>query len=153
MADSIKKQIVAKILDNLAALKTAGVVRKIERKHDLFRNESVVPALHLIVGPEVKAQAENEGEDNRGYTMSFQVVLKLILESNRDLYEPADDAIAKIQEIMEAPGNQQLDGLANDVIYDGDEPFITELGKPDGGVVVKYWVTYRRYRGIPEQSY
>jgi len=143
---SIKSRIVARLLQLPEPLKADGKLRLIARKRTFFLLEPVKPALHLITEDE-----QVTVEDERGYTMIFPVSFKLILAAAHDAEARCDELAAWLQEKIEA--DEQLNGLASKITYDGELPFTEEQGKPDGGTVVMYTVEYRRYRGDPGRSY
>lgn len=148
---SIKQQIIARLLDLAMPLKASAGFRKIERKRTLFLREDVKPAIHLVVGDETVMS-----EDERGYTMQFPAMFKVLVSDTRATEDASDKAVAYLQEAIEA--DPQLNGggnkaLANKATYDGELPFTEEELKPDGGAVVSYVIEYRRYRGDVDQSY
>lgn len=146
MADSVKTQIIARILALAEPLKTSGELARIARVRTVFLLEAVKPALHLVVGDEVVI-----AEDERGYTMEFPAALKLIFTDAVDAYTKGDEMVKLLQTQMES--DAQLSQLANSIKYEGETPFTEEALKPDGGVMLNYVVQYRRYRGDPTRNY
>lgn len=146
MADSIKKQIIDRMLAVLLPLKEENRVRKVERVHGLFLQETVVPALHLVIGDESVA-----GQDNYGYTIQFAVGFELIFSEVRDPEGKADEMAAFIQEKMES--DPQLSSLADAITYDSCQPFVSEESKTPAVVVVNYVLQYRRKRANPAENY
>ena len=146
--NSIKKQIIARVLELLDVLKTDAGIRDLERKRDLFLQAAKYPAIHVIDGAEIPAESE---EDNVGYTLEFPLVIKLMVEDQRDPYGATDELVPFIQKIIES--DTQLNGLANWVRFEGEAPFVHEINKPLGGSLVNYRIQYRRKRGEPETTY
>ena len=144
--NSVKMQIIARMLAICQPLIAEQKFLKVARVQTLFLLEPVKPALHLIVGDEKVLY-----QDERGYTMQFPVMFKLITEDPDDGYTQADKAAAFVQTVIEA--DEQLAGLANKITYDGEMPFTEEVLKPAGGTVVMYLVEYRRYKAQPAQNY
>lgn len=137
-------------MELLDALKATGDtrVREVERKRDLFLQAGKYPAIHIIDGAELPAESE---EDNLGYTLEFPLIIKVMVEDQRDPYGATDELVPFIQKTIEA--DPQLNGLVNWVRFEGEAPFVHEINKPLGGSLVNYRVQYRRKRGEPEQSY
>jgi hypothetical protein len=146
VADSIKTRIVKRVLEICQPLVTDGKVRLVVRKSSLFLLEPIKPAIHLVVGDE-----SDVVEDERGYTARFPLMVKIILDDARDPYGASDFIVPFVQGNMEA--DEQLDGLASKITYDGELPFTEEALKPDGGTVLMYLVEYRRMRGDATVSY
>lgn len=153
MADSIKKQILARILAALTAEilsqtnpTPVGKVRQVKREMDLLKWSEALPALMLYDGDE-----EIVSEDDTGVTLQFPIMLKLCWSDHRDLSTKKDELVPEIQRVMES--DQQLAGLVNWIKGGEEEPFLNEIGKPEGGALVHYLVEYRRRRGNPYQSY
>lgn len=145
--NSIKMQIIERLLALAEPLKTDGELRKIARVRTVFLLEPVKPALHLVVGDEVVV-----GEDDRGYTLEFPVGLKLIFsDASADIYTTGDALSGKLQQRIES--DTQLNSLANWIKYEGETPFSEEELKPGGGVLLNYVVNYRRLRAAPETNY
>lgn len=144
--NSIKQQIIARLLALAEPLKTDGTLRLIARKRTLFLLEPIKPALHLVVGDETVI-----GQDFRGYTCEIPVLLKLILADTRDAEGKGDELAAYLQKQIES--DDQLSTLAVSITYDGELPFTEEELKPEGGTVLAYVIQYRRERAGPETSY
>jgi hypothetical protein len=146
MSDSIKKQIMDKVLALLEPMHASGLVRSITREVDLTINAPSRPALQVYDGPE-----RLTSKDNRGRTFHFDIAVKVLVESQRDLGAAKDALVPEVQRILES--NLQLGGLA--VIVDGGEevPFTSELQKPLGGSLVMYTIQYRRILGDPTATY
>ncbi len=142
----IKTQILARVKTLLDALKTAAVVRKVERVTSPFLLETTTPALHIYVGPENQIE-----QDNFGYVMEFPLVLRCIFAEERDPYSKGDELEAQAQKTIEA--DPQLNQLACLLRYEGDDPYVNEIDKPSGGVYVHYTVQYRRKKADPETNY
>jgi hypothetical protein len=152
MAESIKKRILARIVSNLSAMVSpnsptpAGKVRQVTREMDLMKNTEHLPSLMLYDGEE-----EIMEEDERGITLQFPVAIKLNWTDPRDLARMKEELVPEVQRIMES--DLQLNGLANWVKGGAENPFINEVGKPNGGVMIIYIVEYRRRRGDPYTTY
>lgn len=143
-----KQSIVARIFELLEALKTAGTVRECVRVTTPFMLATVLPSIHLVIGPE---DNKTEEEELRGYVCEFPVSIKVTVEDARDPYGKAEEIVGPIQEAIE--GDPQLNGLAVKILYQGDDPFTNELNKPVGGNMVTYLVQYRRQRAAPGTQY
>ncbi len=146
MSDSIKTQIIKRIMEICQPLIAEQKFRKIERKTTLFLLEPVKPSMHLVIGDETGVV-----QDERGYTATFPLMLKLIMDDARDPYALADESSAFVQRQIET--DEQLGGLASKITYDGELPFTEEALKPSGGTVLMYVVEYRRLRGDPTTAY
>lgn len=152
MSESIKKQILGRVSTNLGTMVSAsnptpaGKVRSVKREMDLLKWSEAVPALMIYDGDE-----EIVDEDERGITLQFPMMIKACWSDHRDLSTKKDELVPEIQRIMES--DLQLGGLANWVKGGQEEPFINEVGKPEGGAMVLYMVEYRRMRGNPYATY
>ena len=146
MANSIKTQIIAKLIAICQPLIAQEVVRKVVRKHALFLTESVTPALHIVVGDEKVLY-----QDERGYNMQFPVAFQIIFAQNRDPESAGDAFEAFLQTNIEA--DEQLAGLASKITYNGAAPFIREELNPVALTVAMYLVEYRRYKAQPTVGY
>ena len=145
MPDSIKKQIMARVLSNLAPL-TPTPFRLVERRVDILAAADVKPSLFVYDGEE-----EPAGEDNHGRTFRFPLALKIMFESQRNLGDVKDTLVWQVQNAIE--DDIQLNGLANILDGGNEVPFVEEQGKPDAGALVFYTVEYRRVRGDPLTTY
>jgi hypothetical protein len=152
MPESIKAQIIKRVLSNLGAMvdnanpTAKGKVRQVSREMDLLKWGSFLPAIMVYDGDE-----EFSEEDNRGVTVRFPLAVKIIWEDQRSLARLKDELVPEVQRIMES--DIQLGGLANWVKGGEEQPFIAEIGKPQGGSFVYYEVEYRRKRGNPYETY
>ena len=146
MADSVKKQVLAQVLDLCKSLISDNTVRKVERKHALFLTEAITPALHVVVGDEKVLY-----QDERGYNMQFPVAFHFIFATPRDPESSADEFEARIQKLIEA--DEQLGGLVSKITYNGSAPFVIEDMQPVNVAIVMYLFEYRRFKGDPAQNY
>jgi hypothetical protein len=146
MPDSIKTQIIAKLIAICEPLVTQSVVRKVVRKHMLFLTEAVTPALHVVVGDEKELY-----QDERGYCSQFPVAFQIIFAENRDPEKAADEFESFLQTAIEA--DEQLGGLCSKITYNGAAPFVLEETNPASLAVVTYLVEYRRVKGQPSSGY
>lgn len=146
MADSIKKRIMDRILENLAPLEEEARVRSITRELDPLASSDKLPALMIYDGEELEI-----ARDNRGRTYEFPVTIKVLVSSARDLPAAKDAVVAEVQKLMES--DVQLGGLANLVDGGAEVPFLNELNKPVGGALLQWTVQYRRVRGDPFTTY
>lgn len=150
--DSIKARLLNRIESNFAPMISGtnptpkGFVRRVSREMDLLAWSDSLPALMIYDGDE-----EIMDEDERGITVQFPIMLKLCWSDNRNLSTKKDELVPVVQKIME--NDLQLGGLANWVKGGEEEPFINEVGKPQGGALVHYVVEYRRMRGDPYATY
>ena len=145
-ATSVKSQIVERLLAILQPLQDGGTVRKIVREHALFALEAVRPALHVVTGEERVIE-----QDSHGYRVEFPLALQIIFAEQRDPYTAGDEFEAAVQAVIEA--DEQLEGLASKITYNGAAPFVSEEAKPNAYVVVEYLVEYRRAKAAPKVNY
>jgi hypothetical protein len=146
MADAIKAQILNRVKELLDPLVQQEIVRKVERKTSILLLEPMTPAIHIVAGQEQVTE-----EDIYGYTMSFLLDLKVIFLQGSDPGPQSDELEKQVQQKIEA--DPQLNQLANEIKYDGNQPFINAENAPDGGTIVQYTITYRRKKGQPDLSY
>jgi len=149
MADlSIESQIREHLKTLVDPLKQQGHVRGIRYVSDLLITAKIDPELQFNMGPETTI-----GEDHCGYTMRANVVFKLCLKDYRDegRAERLMELKGLLQNLLEA--DDQLNGLANSFLYQGDEKFIATATSPIGGCYLIYQLEYRRKRGAVTQNY
>lgn len=142
-----KQRIISRVMELLGELKTAGTVRELERKTTPWLLASVLPSIHVVIGPE---DNQTDEEELRGYVCEFIVMIKVTVEA-KDPYAAADEIIGPIQTAIES--DPQLQGLAVKILYQGDEPFTNDVNSPKGGNMVSYLVQYRRQRANPSSQY
>ena len=143
-----KQQIIARVVDLLEVLKTAGTVREVVRVTTPFLQAKFLPSIHLVIGAE---ENKTDEEELRGYVCEFPIAIKVTVEHATDPYGAAESIVGPVQAAIET--DIQLSGLATHITYQGDDPFSTEETKPRGGNMITYLVQYRRRRGAPDSQY
>src|SRR5438309_1587699 len=122
MPDSIKKQVMDRILADLATLVPATFV-SVKRELNPLKEAEQMPSLMVYDGPETRV-----GQDSRGRIYQFPLGIRIWLADYQDLSSTKDVYVPQVQQKIE--GDLQLGALAN--IVDGGEehPFINEIGSP-----------------------
>jgi hypothetical protein len=151
MPSSIKLRIFQALKQRLALLKSDSTVRVLELKNSLLHTEKVFPALHITPGDEQRID-----EDNRGYTMSLEIRLKLMFGAPKEKFERAADLVSRIQACVEADlqitETGTREALADQLTYQGEYPVIDDE-TPMEGVLLIYVCQYRRLRADPTATY
>lgn len=153
MADSVRKQIIARLLEILDPLTQEQDVDTIKRVRDLAVKEDARKAIHLVVGDETRIDTH---AGMAGYEMTFPVNLKLILKAGDDLYSKMEDFATQVQSKLEA-SHQVADAngnaLATSITYEGDLDLTNETLKGVGITVLAYTINYRRKFADPTTSF
>ena len=148
MSDSIKKQAIARILDNLKPLEAAGTVRGVSRGR-MGLLTAQYPWLHVVIGDDAPAETP---EDTRGYTMEFDVAIDICVTDYLDRAGKLDDLIAQVQTLVEA--DITLNNLVSWMKPIGENLYEPkEVTTPVGVMSLIYRVQYRRERGAPQTGY
>jgi hypothetical protein len=153
---SVKAQIMDQIEKDLQALCSQAApcpdnrTRGVSRSLDPLAASERLPWIFLYDGEERQTE-----EDNFGRTYEFPIGLKCLIEG-QDLAARKDYLVPEVQRIVES--NRTLTNSAGIVLAvnleDGSEqPFIDEVGKPLGGALLFYTITYRRKLGDPYTNY
>src|SRR4051812_4215655 len=117
MADSIKKQIVARLLAVMEPLKANDPpIRGISRRRGFGPAQDALPSIELIIGEETRVS-----DETRGGELQFPIFIKINVGGGRDTYDQADTLAAVVQ--TEVEGDDQLSGLCNNLTYHGETPF------------------------------
>src|SRR5258705_13213870 len=93
MPDPIKKQIMDRVLSNLAPLKTNGTFRDITREWDVLKPSKALPALMIFDGEETTVS-----KTSTVWTCRFPVFLKLVFETAAN----KDALVSEVQKKIEA---------------------------------------------------
>ena len=123
-----------------------GSFREVEMRLSVAHECKAAPALHIIPGDESAAE-----EDTCGYTMTRQILLKVIFGTTRDPFCRAAELVAFVQAALEK--DETLGGKAIRCTYRGEQPFITDATSPQEGTFVQYELVYRRKTARPDLQY
>src|SRR5436190_6137356 len=96
MPDSLKKQIIDRILSNLAPLKP-GTFRDITREHDSTRDSKALPALMIFDGEELTV-----AKSTTQWTCRFPVHFKIVFSAPRNSQPTKDALVTEVQKKIEA---------------------------------------------------
>src|SRR5687768_15716457 len=138
MPDPIKKQIMDRVLSNLAPLKTNGTFRDITREWDVLKPSKAMPALLVYDGEE-----STVSKTATVWTCRFPVYLKIVFP----LVVNKDALVSEVQKKIE--GDMTLNSLGAVVDAGNEEP----SPAPGSNVVhhtsLRYTVQYTRKIGDP----
>jgi len=150
MPTSVKSQILTQIATLVATLVGTGTgqVREATRVRTLEILSDRTPSLHWAEGDESPAA---DAEDNRGYTLEFDLIFKLTIADHRDANATLDVLTPYLQAVIE--DDPTLNSLVNWIVYRGDFNWVHETKAPVGGRFLFYRVQYRRLRGDPNTNY
>ena len=141
MPDSIKKQIVDRILSDLAPLKPS-VFRDITREHDSTRDSKALPALMIYDGPE-----KTVAKDTTQWTCRFSAYFKIVFTAPRNAQATKDALITEIQKKIEA--DLTLNSLGGIIDAGNEEPAPNADSNPIHRTTLIYTVEYKRKIGDP----
>ena len=136
MPDSIKKQIVDRILSNLAPLKPSPF-RDITRELDSVRDSKALPALMIFDGPETTV-----AKTTTQWTCRFPVYFKIVFSSAHNAQATKDAFITEIQKKIEA--DLTLNSLGGIIDAGNEEPAPTSDSNPIHRTALRYTVEYKR---------
>src|SRR5437870_10819614 len=141
MPDSIKKQIMDRILADLAPLKPA-TVRDITREHDSTRDSKALPALMVYDGPETTFS-----KTATVWTCRFLLHIRIVYSSARDAGVTKDSLVTEVQKKIEA--DPTLNSLGAIIDAGNETPAPTADANPVHRTLLTYTVQYTRKIGDP----
>ena len=138
MPDPIKKQIMDRVLSNLAPLKTNGTFRDITREWDVLKPSKAMPALLVYDGEE-----STVSKTATVWTCRFPVYLKIVfpLAANKDAL------VSEVQKKIEA--DLTLNSLGAIVDAGNEEPSPQAESAAVHRTSLRYTVQYTRKIGDP----
>lgn len=138
MPDPIKKQIMDRVLSNLAPLKTNGTFRDITREWDVLKSSKAIPALMVHDGEE-----STVSKTATVWTCRFSVYLRLVFPFARD----KDALVSEVQKKIEA--DMTLNSLGGIVDGGNEEPTAQAASTGVHRTALRYTVQYTRKIGDP----
>jgi hypothetical protein len=141
MPDPIKKQILDRILADLAPLKPA-TFREITRELDPVKDSKALPALMVHDGPETTFS-----KTTTQWTCRFPVYIRIHFLSARDAQSTKDSLVSEVQKKIEA--DMLLNSLGAIIDAGNEEPAPTSDSNPVHRTTLKYTVEYKRKIGDP----
>ncbi|HTD85733.1 MAG TPA: hypothetical protein VK850_04085 [Candidatus Binatia bacterium] len=138
MPDPIKKQIMDRVLSNLAPLKTNGTFRDITREWDVLRPSKALPALMVADGKETTLS-----KTATVWTCRFDLQLRMVFAFARD----KDALVSEVQKKIEA--DMTLNTLGAIVDAGNEEPAVTSESATVHRTTLRYTVQYARKIGDP----
>ena len=142
MPDAIKKQIMDRVLANLAPLKTNGTFRDITRESDTLKESKALPALMVYDGPE-----STVSKTATVWTCRFNVFLKLHFVAARDAGALKDALVTEVQKKIEA--DPTLNSLGVLIDAGNEEPLTRADANRLHQTTLRYAVQYTRKIGDP----
>ena len=138
MPDPIKKQIIDRVLSNLAALKTNGTFRDITREWDVLRPSKALPALMVADGKETTFS-----KTSTVWTCRFDLHLRIVFAFARD----RDALVSEVQKKIE--GDMTLNNLGGIVDAGNEDPAVVDAAATVHRTTLRYTVQYTRKIGDP----
>jgi hypothetical protein len=138
MPDAIKKQIMDRVLSNLAPLKTNGTFRDITREWDVLKPSKAMPALMVYDGEE-----STVSKTSTVWTCRFPVYLKIVFPFARN----KDSLVSEVQKKIEA--DMTLNSLGAIVDAGNEEPTTLAESSVTHRTTLRYTVQYTRKIGDP----
>jgi hypothetical protein len=142
MPDSIKKQILDRVLSNLAPLKTNGTFRDISRESDTLKESKALPALMVYDGPE-----STVSKTATVWTCRFNVYLKINFPAARNAGVTKDALVTEVQKKIEA--DMTLNNLGLIIDAGNEEPLTRADANRLHQTTLRYAVQYTRKIGDP----
>ena len=136
MPDAVKKQIMDRILADLAPLKPA-TFRDITRELDAVRDAKALPALMIYDGPETTVE-----KTATQWTCRFPVYFKIVFSSPRNSQATKDALVTEVQKKIEA--DLMLNNLGGIIDAGNEEPAPTADSNPIHRATLTYTVEYKR---------
>ena len=145
MPDPIKKQIMDRVLSNLAPLKANGTFRDITRENDALKESKALPLMMVHDGEETTVS-----KTATVWTCRFPVFLRITFQAARDAGSAKDALVAEVQKKIEADLTLNSLGL----VLDGgnEEPAWTADSQVVHRTTLQYQVQYTRKIGDPTLS-
>ena len=137
MPDSIKKQIMDRVLTTLSPLKTNGTFREITREVDRLRDSKALPALMVADGPE-----STFSRTDTVWTCRFTLELRIFFARPRDAATRKDALLAEVQKTLEA--DITLGALGRILDSGNEEPVRAADSESTHATVLRYTVQYTR---------
>lgn len=138
MPDPIKKQIIDRVLSNLAPLKTNGTLRDITREWDVLKPSKALPALMVHDGEETTF-----AKTSTVWTCRFDLHLRLVFPFARD----KDALVSEVQKKIEA--DMTLNNLGAIVDAGNEEPTVLGGSATVHRTTLRYTIQYTRKIGDP----
>lgn len=138
MPDPIKKQIMDRVLSNLAPLKTNGTFRDITREWDVLKPGRALPALMVHDGEETTVS-----KTATVWTCRFPLHLRIVFPFARS----KDALVSEVQKKIEA--DMTLNNLGAVVDGGNEEPATVAEASPVHRTALNYTIQYTRKIGDP----
>jgi hypothetical protein len=139
MPDPIKKQILDRILSDLAPLKPA-TFREITRELDPVKDSKALPALMVNDGPETTFS-----KTTTQWTCRFPVYIRIHYLSARDAQSAKDTLVSEVQKKID----MLLNSLGAIIDAGNEEPAPTADSNQVHRTTLKYTIEYKRKIGDP----
>ena len=141
MPDPIKKQIMDRVLSNLAPLESNGTFRDITREWDVLRPSKALPALMVADGKETTVS-----KTATVWTCRFDLQLRIVFPFSKD----KDALVSEVQKKIE--GDMTLNNLGGIVDGGNEEPAVVAESATVHRTTLRYTVQYTRKIGDPTLS-
>ena len=138
MPDPIKKQIIDRVLSNLAPLKTNGTFRDITREWDVLRSSKALPALMVADGEETTFS-----KTSTVWTCRFDLHLRMVFPLAPD----KDALVSEVQKKIE--GDMTLNNLGAIIDAGNEEPAVVGDSATVHRTALRYTIEYTRKIGDP----
>ena len=145
MPESIKNQILDRVLSTLEPLKTNGTFRALNRGVDPLRSLRPVPALAVADGPE-----KTHARTATAWECRFPLEIRIIFASHREAAAKRDELVAEVEKTIEADAT--LGGLGLVIDAGNEAPFPSADTDPTHEAVLRYTIHYTRKIADPYLS-
>jgi hypothetical protein len=145
MPDSVKNQILDRVLSTLQPLKTNGTFREISRGVDPLRVLRALPALMVSDGPE-----KTHATTATVWQCRFPLEVRIMFARPRDAATKRDELVAEVEKALEADAS--LGGLGTILDAGNEDPFPSADSDPTHETVLRYTIQYTRRIADPYLS-
>ena len=137
MADSIKTQILARVVTTLTPLVTNATVRSLTRENDPLRDAKALPALMIADGTET-----TYSKTDTVWTCRFPLEIRIIFARSRNAGSHKDLLVAEVQKTLEA--DITLGGLGRILNGGNEQPSASGDSEQTHRTMLVYTIEYTR---------
>ena len=137
MPDSIKTQILARVVTTLTPLVTATTFRSLTRENDRLRDTKSLPALMIGDGPET-----TYSKTDTVWTCRFPLEIRIVFAKSREAGTRKDFLVAEVQKTLE--GDITLGGLGRILNAGNEQPSTSADHEQTHRTMLTYTIEYTR---------
>ena len=145
MPDSIKTQILARVVTTLTPLVTNTTVRSLTRENDRLRDAKALPALMISDGPE-----STYSKSDTVWNCRFPIEIRIVFAKSREAGAKKDLLVAEVQKNLEA--DITLGGLGRILNGGNEQPLASADSEQTHRTMLTYTIEYARRIADPYLS-